>query len=106
MAAFGGFGLDKAPLTDISRCPSDRRPAAGLEPVATLPAARREKNRRALLTNKPPYEPGDEGATALTLYPSVRNPHQVLAAEIADAGGAHQSHDAIDLATQAFEHMR
>ena len=31
------------------------------EPVATLPAARSEKKRRALLTKKPPYEPGHDG---------------------------------------------
>src|SRR5271168_4840770 len=67
--ASGGFGLDKAPLTDISRCPRDRRPGAGLEPVATLPAARSEKKRRALLTKKPPYEPGHDGRAMALLLP-------------------------------------
>ena len=55
--ASSGFGLDKAPLTDISRCPRARRPGARLEPVATLPAARREKKHRALLTKSPHRSP-------------------------------------------------
>src|ERR1700735_3467632 len=38
-APSGGFGLDKAPLTDISRGLRDRTPGADLEPVATLSAA-------------------------------------------------------------------
>ena len=45
-----GFALDKAPLTDISRCPRNRRQSQ------RFPAARNEKKRRALLTKKPPYE--------------------------------------------------
>jgi hypothetical protein len=46
--ASGDFGLDKASLSDISRCPRDRRASAGLEPVATLPPRGAEKS-------APPY---------------------------------------------------
>ena len=40
--------------------PTDRRPGAGREPRNT-PCREERKKRRALLTKKPPYEPGHDG---------------------------------------------
>jgi len=46
-SASGGFGLDKAPPTDISLCPRDEGPGAGLEPVRNTPRREERKKRRA-----------------------------------------------------------
>ena len=52
--ASGGFGLDKASLADISRCPRDRRAGAGLEPACHTPPPRRAKKRRDPIDKKAP----------------------------------------------------
>src|SRR6202041_48562 len=56
--ASGGFGLDKAPLTDISALP--KRSKAGSGPRASRNTPRREERKKAprpIDKSQPPYEP-------------------------------------------------